>query len=368
MDEELHSLLTRVAAGWRGGGAVGLLGFDRRAARRLAGLWPGARRLGPGQEARRLERGERFDLLVWGDPAPAALEAARLGRVRWGCRHLLVLGGHGDPEDSLRLQGLGAAVLGRRVLGDGTSLLLVEGQRSEPVLRVDDYPTGVRPLLPDLSPIHRVLESIDGCGLRFHLGIVPALLEPGMLRFLRGLRHLVPVVHGYDHAYPRFSGRLAAVDPLNQRGTVRSFNEFAGQDPAQVLRKLVEARQILEDGLGVAVTGYIPPCNRGDRATGRALAEAGYTHTFSEKRIPACPLALVRSDFYGRSSTWDAAARPEVITLHATWEFDQQREGDAASLGRLLGDLARRQVEERSRSAELALRLFAGPADLSAGP
>ena len=331
-----------------GAGAVTLVSADRRARE----LGAGARFLRPGAELRLLERGRHFDLLIEHGVSPPSPEAPWLERLRWGCRQLLLIGRSGGPGELQQLQALGAAVQ-----VDGHFALLLPGHRSEPLLRVDDYPTGVRPLLSDLAPIHRVLRAIDDRGLRCHLGIVPALLTPAMLSFLRSLRHMVPVAHGFDHSYPRFSGKLATVDPFNQRGTVKSFNEFAGDDPAQVRRKLSESRRILEDGLGVAVTGYIPPCNRGDRVTGRALAETGYTHYFSEKRVPDCPLALVTSDFYARSSAWRGAARPGVVTLHATWEFDLQREGDSTSLHRLLDDLLRQQDEDRASSAALVQSL-----------
>jgi hypothetical protein len=332
----------------RGARAVTFVSADPRAYALVAG----ARSMRPGAELRLLERGRHFDLLIEHGVAPPPLDATWLERLRWGCRQLLLLGRSGGPGELQQLQALGATVQ-----ANGQFALLLPGHRSEPVLRVDDYPTGVRPLLSDLAPIHQVLRAIDDRGLRCHLGIVPALLTPAMLSFLRSLRHMVPVAHGYDHAYPRFSGKLATVDPFNERGTVKSFNEFAADDPTQVRRKLSASRRILEDGLGVAVTGYIPPCNRGDRVTGRALAETGYTHCFSEKRVPGGPLTLVTSDFYARSSAWPGAARPGVVTLHTTWEFDLQREGDSTSLPRLLDDLLRQRDEDRAASAALVQRL-----------
>lgn len=210
-----------------------------------------------------------------------------------------------------------------------------------PVIRVDDYPTGVRPLLADQDSVHQVLQAIEERGLDYHLGIVPARLTEAMAAHLATLRHMIPVVHGYDHGL-RFTQLLvAADDPLNQRRTVREFDEFEGRDFESIKTCLAEARRLVEERLHRSVTGYIPPCNRAGRATGRALAATGYTHYFSERRIPGCPLPGLASDFYGRSDRYrPRPRRPRVVTLHATWEADLLREGDKRSLARLLDHLA----------------------------
>jgi len=214
--------------------------------------------------------------------------------------------------------------------------------RGGAVLRVDDYPTGVRTVEVDLGPLHRFLELLDARGLPYHLGIVPALLTDEMARRLAALRHMTPVVHGHDHGYPRHGPALAAAgDPRNARDSVRPFDEFAGLDEREIAARLVRGRALLEARFGVPVTGYIPPCNRAGPATGRALAAAGFTHYFSERRIPACRLPGLASDFYGRSDSFRPRRRaPRVVTLHATWEADLVREGDERSLARLLDRLA----------------------------
>lgn len=213
-----------------------------------------------------------------------------------------------------------------------------------PVIRVDDYPTGVRPVPVDLDLVHRVLDALEQRALAYHLGIVPTLLTDELAARLSALRHMTPVVHGYDHGQACHTPRLlAAGDPLNQRGTVGTFDEFAGLDAATVAARLAEGRRLLEDAFGRPVAGYIPPCNRAGRVTGRALVETGYTHYFSERRIPGCPLPGLASDFYGRSDRFRPGTRPpRVVTLHATWEADLLRDGDDSSLARLLDALAHR--------------------------
>jgi len=226
-------------------------------------------------------------------------------------------------------------------------------------LRMDDYPTGVRPILPDLAPIHEVLADFDARGLEVHLGIVPALLDARMTAFLRSLRGLVPLAHGYDHGYPVLSKILEARrDPYNQRGTVRAFNEFRGHTRRQIAVKLARGRALLEDAVGRPVRGYIPPCNRADRATGHALRDAGYVYYMSEHKIFFCDLPLVRSDFYGRSPQYVATAEPAVVSLHATWEVDVRRTGDRGSLRRLIDALVRQKERARAAAQRLAEELF----------
>jgi len=83
---------------------------------------------------------------------------------------------------------------GQRLLGQVPTasgvLRLYRGDLTDPLLRIDDYPTGVRPILQDLSSLHDVLKRVDDSGLEFHLGIVPAIVEDRMEGFLRSLQHL----------------------------------------------------------------------------------------------------------------------------------------------------------------------------------
>jgi len=243
--------------------------------------------------------------------------------------------------------------------GQSSRVNLLRGDLAEPRLRVDDYPTGVRPIASDLGPLHDVIRSIDAAGAPFHLGIVPALLNSEMQQFLRSLTHLVPVVHGYDHAYPEKSALLIERrDPGNARSTVGAFNEFAGQSTTEIVRKLRIARSILEDTLGTAVTGYIPPCNRADRTTGQALVELGYSHYFSERRIPGCPLPHFASSFYGKSSELRPGHLSGTVCLHATWEVDVQKLEDRTSLPRFLRQLlSERAAHEAELTRELNGRL-----------
>jgi len=331
---------------------------------------------------------QRFDLLVASNVFMYSPDPARWFRhVLASCKYFLLLdlvrrrraqnSELGADKDSMRyaigearprverhfdLGNLGDRLLGHRTFYGGASafdddplhvVALFRGDLADPILRVDDYPTGVRPILPDLSPLHEILRKIEARGLRFYLGIVPALLTEEMFDFLDGLEHMIPAVHGYDHAYPKYAPLLRAKgDPFNQR-TVGTFNEFKGQPYDVILDRLREGRRLLHERLGKVVEAYIPPCNLGDRRTTRALIQAGYNLYLSEKRLPACPLPWIQSDFYGRSGGYDYSRQPDIVTLHATWEYDLAREGGGHALDRLLDHLAARKQAERERGARL---------------
>lgn len=344
-----------------------LLADDIAPLSRLAALLPAKWRVGHVHPARGEQRAlPRFDAiserkwdLRWRSaPRYEALIAGRLdGFVRAtdtpfqnalaSCRLLLVLGS--GPES--------ARLLGEARLGNG-SLRLYRGDFSDPLLRVDDYPTGVRPILEDLSSIHDVLSLIDDAGLPFHLGIVPSILEDRMLPFLRGLSRLVVSQHGFEHGYAKHSKILIdAGDPHNQKGTVGGFDEFAGQPYDAILAKLREGRQSLESRLGQTPLSYIPPCNASNRNTGRALQATGFSYILSEKPVAGCDLPVLPSDFYDRSSAFKPGSEPNVASLHVTWEADMQRAGDTHSLPKFLKALVEQRTRAREEAASVAGRI-----------
>jgi hypothetical protein len=223
------------------------------------------------------------------------------------------------------------------------------------LVRIDDYPSGVRPLVADIGEINSVLLEFERFGIDYYLGIVPAILDDGMRSFLSGLRCMRPVLHGYDHGYPRFSKHLLEHgDPFNKRGTVGGFDEFRDEEMSVIRQKLEKGKTILEEISGAVVTDYIPPCNMAGSKTGSVLEQLGFRRYFSEKEIPRCSLVRVESDFYGCSADFPMGSRARVITLHVTWEYDLFRRGDSRSLVNLLHYLQRC----RKRRRNLVEKLF----------
>ena len=305
----------------------------------------------------RWRRAPLYDALIAARlPGFASESDAGFRSALHSCRLLVELGSASVNAPSPRL-------LAECAVSSGY-LRVYRGDFTDPLLRVDDYPTGVRPILEDLSLLHEVLSQIDRAALPFHLGVVPAILEDRMLPFLRSLSHLVVSMHGVEHGYAKHSKiLLEANDPFNQRGTVSGFDEFAGQSYPEVLEKIRAGRQSLESRLGQLPASYIPPCNAGNRATGRALLAAGFEYVLSEKLVPGCELPVIGSDFYDRSSAFELGSRPRVASLHATWEADMLRAGDTQSLPRFLAAMVQQRSEARGEVcavAERILRVCAG--------
>ena len=293
---------------------------------------------------------QRYDVLLAGRLPDFASDGQRFRAALASCQLLIVLGE--GPLAAPALQPLTELEV------PAGFLRFYRGSLSDPLLRVDDYPTGVRPILEDLSSLHDVLSQIDAAGLPFHLGVVPALLDERMAEFLRSLSQLVVSMHGFEHGYAKHSQiLLKAADPFNQRGTVSGFDEFAGQDYAEILHKIREGQELLESRLGQLPRSYIPPCNEGNRSTGRALLATGFEYVLTEKLIPGCVLPSIRSDFYDRSSAFPGDCQPNVASLHATWEADMLRAGDTQSLPRFLSALVQQRARARERVASVASEL-----------
>jgi hypothetical protein len=175
---------------------------------------------------------------------------------------------------------------------------------------------------------------------------------------LRSLQHLVVSMHGFEHGYAKFSKILLdAQDPFNQRGTVGGFDEFAQQDFDEILTTLREGRRLLEARTGQTPLSYIPPTNKANRRTGRALKQLGFEYVLSEQPVPGFDLQHVASDFYDRSSKFVPGTKPAVSSLHATWEADLWRDGDQQSLPRFLASLVESRAQARSLVSQAVERI-----------
>jgi hypothetical protein len=261
----------------------------------------------------------RFDMIIAGQARHEAPDPVRrMSNALESCRVLLLADG-----------------ISRR--SDEPEVALIRGALTHPLIRIDDYPSGVRPILPDMAPLDEILQQFEERGIPYHLGIVPAILNDDMIRTLQNLHWMIPAQHGVDHCYPRYSALLIRVrDPYNERGTIGGFNEFSWQRVETIERKLEQGKTLLEAKLGRSVEEYIPPCNRCNRATARALRALGFRLCLSEKRVPGGFLPGLRSDFYGRSAELENRPIPEVIGLHLTWEWDLRRNGNTLALPKLL--------------------------------
>jgi len=190
------------------------------------------------------------------------------------------------------------------------------------IIRIDDYPTGVRPMLDDLTPLIEILDAFDQREMPFHLGIVPKLVESGIDQRLLAMKNLIPVMHGFNHRYPKYSQLLIKKnDPYNKH-TLGAFDEFAGDNKGAILTKLKTGKLILERLFGKTISTYIPPGNLATEVCGKMLEEAGFTTYMSGNVIPNCNLRWISPDFYGWLHQMDFSRHYGVVCLHVTWEFD----------------------------------------------
>ena len=89
------------------------------------------------------------------------------------------------------------------------------------LLRIDDYPTGIRPIQPgQLDMFDRMLAELPP----FYLGVVPATYILANHSFY--LPNAIICQHGVEHGYTEKS-KLLTNDPYNI-GTVGVFDEFEG--------------------------------------------------------------------------------------------------------------------------------------------
>lgn len=196
-----------------------------------------------------------------------------------------------------------------------------------PLIRIDDFPTGVRPLLDDLTPFVKILQEFDKLEEQFILGVVPYLLtkiEAGIIDEIKKLRNVVFAQHGFEHNYGNASRKLSrAKDKFNERNTVGIFDEFQGKSENEIYKLLDKGKGICFEILDYRPLVYIPPCNQGNELHGKVVGEL-FDSYYSEKMLPNCKAQWIRSAFYDRLNKMNK--RPKgVCTFHVTWEWDTVR-------------------------------------------
>jgi len=187
------------------------------------------------------------------------------------------------------------------------------------VIRIDDFPTGTRPLLPDPGVLLDVLWEFERRELPYVLGLVPALLpriDRLYIEELKALKYMTPAMHGYDHRYDEMSARLLrAGDPYNVRTITERFDEFEHTAEADILARLMKGRELLQHIFGHPVACYIPPCNFGGEEHGRAVAAAGFLQYRSAARLSGCPLPMSAPSSGGTAEEGPVPRRPPACDL-----------------------------------------------------
>tara|TARA_B110000908_G_C10267203_1_gene465463 strand:- start:6945 stop:8129 length:1185 start_codon:yes stop_codon:yes gene_type:complete len=195
---------------------------------------------------------------------------------------------------------------------------------NDKIIRIDDFPTGIRPILDDLEPLYDILMEFEKRELRFVLGIVPSLLTEDMIERLKKFKYLIVAQHGYNHNYEKLHKKLIDnKDPYNDWCCMDQFNEFTGKSKDEIKDKMEFGRNILEK---IGPTNiYIPPCNNLDKNTLEVLEDLDFKYilgdgiSHSSKKIP-----IISSNFYNRVRMLNRNnSQGRVSCLHVTWEWDE---------------------------------------------
>lgn len=177
-------------------------------------------------------------------------------------------------------------------------------------VRIDDYPAGVRPILPDHNlKFDIVLQEFEKRSIYYVLGIVPNLINNEDLSYLKTLKYMVPGLHGWDHNYYNWTGSNTTEDI--------SISEMK-----EGLKRL--------KALDKPVEHYIPPFNHFEDNTIDNLISCGikYIHTGSDWNITRDDVTFItpKRYFYGRC--YDILPFINILTeddwicLHLTWQYD----------------------------------------------
>jgi len=206
-------------------------------------------------------------------------------------------------------------------------LLRNDNYHRDMIIRIDDFPTGVRPVLPDLSVFFKIFDHFEANNIRFHLGIVPDVLKtcvfPDDQERLKKYKCLIPCQHGYDHRYFEMSAKLMMAGDLFNRKTLGTFNEFDKVDPLLLNKRIANGKKYLEEFFGKPVDYYIPVCNIIDQPLINALRANRFGRVFTMKynTAKAGPMRQILTSFSGKLADWDRSPA-DCIGLHITWEYD----------------------------------------------
>ena len=202
------------------------------------------------------------------------------------------------------------------------------------IIRIDDFPTGCRPILSDMSSIYDFLSLFDEYNLPYYLGIVPTLVSKDNASFLRNHAYYMnPALHGFTHKYFEKSKICLKNDDLENKFSVAGdFDEFDpryfSQEDVDLL--ILSGYRLLESLTCKYVQTYIPPNNKISYMTYNALIKAEFKMIMCEDDPLFAPnstkIQFIKSSFYGRLRDYVPSKDHTVVSLHATWEADSVRE------------------------------------------
>ena len=188
------------------------------------------------------------------------------------------------------------------------------------LFRIDDYPTGVKPVISNrFVEFDKVLSEFEKRELKYLLGVVPYLINEEDVDYLKGLKHAIIALHGYDHNFHTFT-------ELNRE-------EFKGWNTQSIIAKLKYGLDTsLKDFI---IDAYIPPFNNFSQNLIDALIELNFKTMTTGVNAPMFNYKTLRvmtpkPQFYGTSTeiinhlnSFDKDN--DHIALHLTWEISERK-------------------------------------------
>lgn len=206
------------------------------------------------------------------------------------------------------------------------------------IIRIDDFPTGVRPIPPNhIKEFSPILEKFETAQLPYFLGVVPMLCDDSDFEFLKNLKYMVPAMHGCDHLNPIYAPLLKNDDPYNTRGLAGNENEFGCLNKNETYNKLDNSFHTLTQKLHKNIGAFIPPFNKMNDFVEGALIKMGIGLILGENIRSKFLPVISSGKSYIRSNQFEGLNLSEssCITLHLTWEWDLIRE-DKSKLNELI--------------------------------
>jgi FkbM family methyltransferase len=194
------------------------------------------------------------------------------------------------------------------------------------VIRIDDFPSGVRPIQPDSMPIFiAILDSFAKFDLPVHLGCVPDLMDENKHSFLRSYTNIVFVQHGVDHCYDKYSKQLILTNDVYNVNTVKIFDEFEGQEENVIYNKLINGKKKLLDFFNVDIDTFIPVCNIANSQAVKSINKIYKAVLGDNIKTGADKYSIENylQDYYGRINEIAYGKSPKSFCFHITWEYDE---------------------------------------------
>ena len=188
-------------------------------------------------------------------------------------------------------------------------------------IRIDDYPTGVKPILSNkFNQFRKVLQLFEDADIYYHLGVVPKLIDKEDIKFLNSLTHCIVCMHGVHHNFYTWS-------KLNE-----DREEFRGKSVDEIVELLKEGQEILKDTMMSPL--YIPTFNQINQNLVEALIRCNFRSITTGVNPPNVDykdlLVYTPKDiFYGTSSyiydNINDFKMDDHIGLHLTWEVEESK-------------------------------------------